>query len=113
MTPDATHIESSLFFPEDHPLFRDHFPGAPRVPGTLLFEALRVEAANRFPDWKIIGMKRFQFRHFVEPGEYTCSLALQPETATIRCSLFSGERCMAKGTLLLEPRRKENHEALL
>lgn len=89
-------------FSGEHPLFRDHFPGAPRLPGSLLIEAMRAEATVRFPGWRIVGVHRFQFRQFVEPGEYAYTLELQPETAHIRCTLLAGERCMARGTLLAE-----------
>ncbi len=88
-------------FSGEHPLFDEHFPGAPRVPGTLVIEAMRAGAEALFPGWRILGVKRFRFRHFVEPGEYGYAFSLQPEAAAIRCVLSSGDRRMAEGTLLI------------
>ena len=90
-------------FDAGHALFADHFPGAPRVPGTLLIEAMRAEAARRFPGWRVTGVRRFRFRRFVEPGEYGYVLSLRPEAAAIRCVLLCGDERMAEGSLLVEP----------
>ena len=96
-------LEAVLRFPGHAPLLADHFPGAPRVPGTLLIEAMRAEAARRFPGWRVTGVRRFRFRRFVEPGAYGYELSLCPEAAAIRCVLLCGDERMAEGSLLVEP----------
>ena len=62
-----------------------------------------------FPGWRVLGVKRFRFRHFIEPGEYDYAFTPQPDAAAIRCVLLSGERRMAEGTLLVAaaPARRE------
>ena len=59
--------------------------------------------------WRVLGVKRFRFRHFIEPGEYDYAFTPQPDAAAIRCVLLSGGRRMAEGTLLVaaEPVRGE------
>ena len=54
-------------------------------------------------------MKRFRFRHFIEPGAYDYAFTPQLDAAAIRCVLLSGERRMAEGTLLVaaDPARGE------
>lgn len=96
-------VRGAWRFSPGNALFEDHFPGAPRVPGTLVIEAMRAEAEARFPGWRVAGVRRFRFRHFVEPGDYACALELRPEAGAIRCALLSGERRMAEGTLLVVP----------
>lgn len=92
------HARGLWRFAAGHPLFEDHFPGAPRVPGTIIIEAMRREAEARFPGWRPVGVRRFRFRHFAAPGDYVCLLELRPEAGTIRCVLLSGKRRMAEGT---------------
>ena len=76
-------------------------PVPQRVPGTLVIEAMRAGAEALFPGWRVLGVKRFRFRHFIEPGEYDYAFTPQPDAAAIRCVLLSGERRMAEGTLLV------------
>ena len=100
---EETVVRGTWRFDAGHALFADHFPGAPRVPGTLLIEAMRAEAARRFPGWRAAGVRRFRFRRFVEPGEYGYVLSLRPDAAAIRCVLLCGDERMAEGSLLVEP----------
>lgn len=100
---DGNTVQGEWLFPSDLALFQEHFPGAPRVPGSLLIETMRSEACRHFRQCRVIGLKRFQFREFILPDiPYSFSLVLHPETACIICTLSSGARCMARGTLLVE-----------
>lgn len=94
-------VRGTWRFSGEHPLFDEHFPGAPRVPGTLVIEAMRAGAEALFPGWRVLGVKRFRFRHFIEPGAYDYAFTPQLDAAAIRCVLLSGERRMAEGTLLV------------
>lgn len=63
-------------FAEDDPIFRDHFPGAPIVPGVLITEAMNqtagwaIAAGRDFTTWPILNMvQSAKFRHFARPGD--------------------------------------------
>ena len=80
------------------PLFADHFPGAPRVPGSCIVEAIRLSLETSLPAWSVHELLSARFRHFVRPEE---DLLLQlrvsaaaPDAAEARCSLLRGSvRC--------------------
>lgn len=86
-----------LVFPPA-PLFVDHFPGAPRVPGSCIVEAARRSLETTLPSWSVHELLGARFRHFVRPEE---DLLLQlrvstvaPDVAEARCSLLRGSvRC--------------------
>lgn len=90
-------------FPPEHPLFMDHFPAAPCVPGTLVVASLQAKSAKHFPQWRVTGIQRFRFYSFIEPGQYTYSLTLHPENALIHCELRSATRRLAGGKLHIAP----------
>ena len=80
------------------PLFADHFPGAPRVPGSCIVEAVRRCLEVALPSWSVHELLSARFRHFVCPEE---DLLLQlrvsaaaADAAEARCSLLHGSvRC--------------------
>ena len=45
MVPEP-QVQGTWRFSGEHPLFDEHFPGAPRVPGTLVIEAIRAGAGS-------------------------------------------------------------------
>lgn len=73
--PGRCAVATKTFRAED-PVFADHFPGLPVVPGTLLTEAMGQTAGwalaltlapERFP--LLLMLERAKFRRFVKPGE--------------------------------------------
>ena len=60
-------LEAVLRFPGHAPLLADHFPGAPRVPGSCLLEAMRRAVEEAFPSRRVHAVRRARFRHFVLP----------------------------------------------
>ena len=81
-------VRGTWRFSGEHPLFDEHFPGAPRVPGTLVIEAMRAGAEALFPGWRVLGVKRFRFRHFIEPGAY--DYAFTPQSGASCCPASGG-----------------------
>ena len=99
-------MEGWVRFDATHPLFADHFPGAPVTPGTLIIRFFCERARECVPDGRIAGVRRFRFRRFVAPGVYHWLLAETDNAApcALRCELHdeSGALCVS-GRIMLEP----------
>ncbi len=100
-------LEAVLRFPGHAPLLDGHFPGAPRVPGSCLLEAMRRAVEDAFPSRRACAVRRARFRHFVLPDSgLLCRMepgskgdALPSE---VRCRLLHGGACLAEAVFLLE-----------
>ena len=60
------------------PLFADHFPGAPRVPGSCIVEAVRRSLEVALPSWSVHELLSARFRHFVPPASLCRLIWKQP-----------------------------------
>lgn len=58
----------------DHPLFRTHFPGLPKVPGSCIIQVFLDMLAEEAGDNCEVEVQRFRFRHFLAPGTYVFEL---------------------------------------
>jgi 3-hydroxyacyl-[acyl-carrier-protein] dehydratase len=95
----ASFLHGGVFFfdPGDG-IYRDHFPGNPVVPGSVIIHAfLRAHARAGKP--RPVGVANFRFKRFVSPGEYW--YAMGEEGHGIRCTLFDNNRAVVTGTLVL------------
>ena len=112
-------LEAVLRFPGHAPLLADHFPGAPRVPGSCLLEAMRRAVEEAFPSRRVRAVRRARFRHFVLPdSDLLCRMepedrgdALPSEVrcdrgdalpSEVRCRLLHGDACLAEAVFSLE-----------
>jgi 3-hydroxyacyl-[acyl-carrier-protein] dehydratase len=92
-------VRGAAAFSPDLPLFEDHFPGFPVVPGVLLLEAMAQLAGKgigytvrlRRGDWPfpiLSMMDRVKLRRFVRPGQSVVLEArfeaLRDESAVLR-----------------------------
>jgi 3-hydroxyacyl-[acyl-carrier-protein] dehydratase len=101
--PKKTYEGKFLFDPDD-PIYRNHFPGRPVVPGSLIVQAF-MAAAQRMPGVGrgVRGVENFRFKRFVAPGTYAYRLEVTETSGAgpaLRCSLYDGDRMVAGGTLL-------------
>lgn len=91
------HFDASL------PLFREHFPGAPRVPGSLIMAALAEEARRLFPELAPVRAERFRFRSFLTPGDWPFSMEFDETACRLRCRVGT-DKTMAEGVLAMRKR---------
>jgi 3-hydroxyacyl-[acyl-carrier-protein] dehydratase len=94
------YLEGDVFFDPEDPIYRDHFPGKPVVPGSMIIHAFfeAIKTAGFKPDY--LSVKNFKFKHFLKPGNYRYRLEFGK--TKIICRLF-GEQpdSLAEGTFLL------------
>jgi 3-hydroxyacyl-[acyl-carrier-protein] dehydratase len=89
----------TFVFDSRDPVFAEHFPGQPVVPGSLIVQAF-FQAVQAFD----IGgayrrVERFRFKRFIQPGQYTFLLD-QTQDGCLNCTLKAGRATVATGRLL-------------
>lgn len=111
-----TSIKGVKAWSLDNPIFLDHFPGAPIVPGVLLTESmaqilgLLIEKSyyDRFKTDKKIYVilsiiQKAKFRNIVQPGDRTLLeaelMTLDVNRAVGKVKVYVEEKLMAEGTL--------------
>ena len=105
-----TQVVAEKIFKIEDPIFLDHFPGSPIVPGSLLLEGM-AQSCGWWITWKNSGRSKsallmaegLQFRHFVRPGEiirYEAKVLLSGEGRTrFQARAFVDSKMVAKGEL--------------
>ena len=83
------------------PLFDSHFPGAPRVPGSCLVEAVRRDLEAALPRWRVHELLGARFRRFLMPGDalefrlFAATGDALAQRAEARCQILrQGVRCV-------------------
>ena len=94
MTP--IHQKGHFYFDSQDPIYRDHFPGRPVVPGSLIMEAFLKIVEQKKIEPTAIG--RFRFKRFVLPGTYAYEMVIS--TGMIDCTLLQTEETFAAGKIL-------------
>ena len=90
-------IHATLTFDGNDPLYEDHFPGNPVVPGSLVVEAFLNLLQER--GVTPLSVRNFRFRQFIAPGSYPCKVVLAEAKAS--CTLFHGESWAVTGEVVL------------
>lgn len=87
-----------FYFDPDDPIYRDHFPGYPVVPGSLIIHAF-IEALGSSEKMATPPTAtRFRFKRFITPGRYAFRIERRPDGRT-SCDLFDNEKSVVAGTL--------------
>lgn len=103
-----------FYFDPDDAIYKDHFPGSPVVPGSLIIHAfcraIEKEDEDQFNNNQL-RVEKFRFTKFVTPGEYRYTLLFTDNPLVagspvlkenlVKCSLYDGQIQVAAGTLIL------------
>ncbi len=98
-TAEAKEWKRAIFFDPEDRIYRDHFPGNPVVPGTLIANAFMEAARGIGFDGGAFEMENFRFKNFISPGEYPCTISAKGEKLSFK--LYNGKKVAATGTLLV------------
>lgn len=91
--------EGVFFFDPQDPIYADHFPGRPVVPGSVIVHAFKVAGGSLEDEACPWSVENFRFRRFISPGEY--AYRIEVAGRHLRCSLLNGLSIVATGTLEL------------
>jgi len=98
-------FSGSFYFDPADPIYADHFPGCPVVPGSVIISAFLEAGRTAQPGMRPQGVQNFKFRTFLPPGEYPFRLEIQEDR--LQCRLWQGEtenrRPLVTGTILCQP----------
>ncbi|HOV85582.1 MAG TPA: hypothetical protein PLM79_04420 [Syntrophobacteraceae bacterium] len=87
----------SLRFDPTDPIYAEHFPDRPVVPGSLVVGAFLEIAEGMGFLGSEVAVENFRFREFVVPGLYDYRVEARGDT--LRCFLSSGDKKLVTGSL--------------
>jgi 3-hydroxyacyl-[acyl-carrier-protein] dehydratase len=95
---DTNAHHGHFYFDPNDPIYQDHFPGHPVVPGSLIvhafIEALYASGGGPRPR----SITHFRFKRFLPPGRYGFSIKPKSD-GRMACSLYDKEKAVVTGVL--------------
>jgi len=96
-SPECSHEGHFYFDPED-PIYTDHFPGRPVVPGSLIIDAFLTAAQSARERLEQCLIENFRFRQFICPGRYAFRMERKADGRT-QCRLYDQGKVVVTGIL--------------
>jgi 3-hydroxyacyl-[acyl-carrier-protein] dehydratase len=90
-------LEGVFYFSPDDSIYRDHFPGYPVVPGSLIVHAFLQAAAKIGITEGYRSLENFRFREFLIPGRY--SFRIERQEDRLSCLIYRGPKKLVTGAL--------------
>lgn len=89
--------EGIFYFHPDDGIYRDHFPGYPVVPGSLIVHAFlkAAEEAGILKDYLTID--NFRFREFLLPGHYP--FRIERDENRLSCLIYRDNKKLVTGAM--------------
>lgn len=95
-SPERT-LEGTFYFDPDDAIYRDHFPGYPVVPGSVIVCAfLNVAGVLGFSGEKIT-VEHFRFREFLSPGLHP--FRIEDRGNILVCTIVQNNKKVVTGML--------------
>lgn len=93
-------MEGHFYFDPDDPIYADHFPGHPVVPGTMIIHAFLTAAVGR--KWQSMPavVQGFRFKRFISPGRYRYRFQKKEVDGYLACRLYDGHDVVVTGNLI-------------
>ena len=85
-------------FDAEDPIYRDHFPGHPVVPGSLIIHAFLETIGRYTDDGTPRTATRFRFKRFIAPGYYAFRIQPRPD-GRMDCRLMDNDETVVTGAL--------------
>jgi 3-hydroxyacyl-[acyl-carrier-protein] dehydratase len=98
MKINNNNISGTIYFDHEDKIYRDHFPGNPIVPGSVIVNALLKILKEKKIELNKVNISRFKFKHFVKPGEYT--YCLEKSDNSYKFSLNSSDKNLVTGKII-------------
>lgn len=92
-------IDGLFIFDPSDKIYKEHFPGNPVVPGSIIMDAfINVLKKTRLipGNYKI---KNFRFKKFISPGEYRYEIT--QDFSGFSCKLYKNEKAAVTGIILI------------
>jgi len=86
-----------FFFDPEDPVYQQHFPDCPVVPGSLIIKAFFKAVFQHGYDCRESVLKDFRFKEFLKPGSY--DYYLRSSGNRIYCSLRSANQEYVSGVI--------------
>lgn len=91
--------EGYFEFDPGDPIFADHFPGYPVVPGSLIINAFVTAAKSLIKTGSIYRIENFRFKRFITPGCYAYRMVSKAGNR-LDCTLYQDQRVVVTGCVL-------------
>lgn len=89
--------EGVFHFHPDDGIYREHFPGYPVVPGSLIVHAFLKAAEEAGFSGDCLTLENFRFREFLIPGHYP--FRIERKEGLLNCCIQRGGRKLVTGVL--------------
>jgi 3-hydroxyacyl-[acyl-carrier-protein] dehydratase len=89
--------EGTFHFDPDDGIYRDHFPGYPVVPGSLIVHAFLKALEEAGIPGDAVTIENFKFREFLRPGHHSFRIELREDR--LHCFILHGDKKMITGVL--------------
>jgi 3-hydroxyacyl-[acyl-carrier-protein] dehydratase len=111
MNPETDNItihKGHFYFDPEDPIYAEHFPGHPVVPGSLIISAFIQAAEGIKQNQKVWNVSNFRFKRFVPPGRYPFQIVAK-SGGRLACTLFQDHYEAATGSLCVYTIQTDGH----